>query len=328
MSLTAKQMLLKDVETILNDKIPLTVSTQIMESVANALAGYECSLVSNGAADSDTEEFLAAFLSAKEIEGRSEKTLAHYKYSLDKLFHYLNVPIRSITVFQIRGYLSSEKSRGISDKTLENMRSIFCGFFGWLHKEGLLPQNPCANLAPIKCAKKVRTPYNDTDIARLEEHCANLRDKALIQLMLSTGCRISEICALNRSDIDFHSKECTVLGKGNKERTVFLNDLAIMRIRDYLESRRDSSVALFAGRGTDRITPGGVRRMLTVLSEQANVTNVHPHRFRRTLATNLINHGMPIQDVASILGHDKLDTTMTYVYSTKEDVHNSYRKYS
>ena len=109
---------------------------------------------------------------------------------------------------------------------------------------------------------------------------------------------------------------------------MFLNDLAIMRIRDYLESRRDSSVALFAGRGTDRITPGGVRRMLTVLSEQANVTNVHPHRFRRTLATNLINHGMPIQDVASILGHDKLDTTMTYVYSTKGDVHNSYRKYS
>ena len=328
MSLVSKQKFLKEVESAISNAVPLTVSRQIMESIANIVANYECEIIPASQADSDTEDFIAAFLAAKEIEGRSEKTLEHYRYSLKRLFNYLNVPIRSITVFQIRGYLSSEKSRGISDKTLENLRNIFCGFFSWLHKEGLIAQNPCANLASIKCAKKVRTPYNDTEIARLVESCTNLRDKALIQLMLSTGCRISEICALNRDDIDFHNRECTVLGKGNKERTVFLDDLAVMRIKDYLDTRTDSSEALFAGRGTDRITPGGVRRMLTVLSEQANVTNVHPHRFRRTLATNLINHGMPIQDVASILGHDKLDTTMTYVYSTKEDVHNSYRKYA
>jgi site-specific recombinase XerD len=158
--------------------------------------------------------------------------------------------------------------------------------------------------------------------------CHSIRDRALIAFLMATGCRISEVTQLNREDVDLSRLECTVLGKGNKERTVYFDGVTAALIRTYMEQRKDSSPALFAGRGTDRITPHGVRKMLKVLANGANVDHVHPHKFRRTLATNLIRHGMQIQEVAAILGHDKLDTTMQYVVLDKSDVAHSYRKYA
>jgi site-specific recombinase XerD len=145
--------------------------------------------------------------------------------------------------------------------------------------------------------------------------------------LLSTGCRISEICALNRNDIDIVNKEILVLGKGNKERTVFIDDVTAMLLQRYLEERKDDSEALFVGKGTSRLKPGGIRKILNAVATKAGVENTHPHRFRRTLATSLIDHGMPIQEVAAILGHEKLDTTMKYVYLNKTHVKNSYNKY-
>ena len=154
------------------------------------------------------------------------------------------------------------------------------------------------------------------------------RDKAIVCLLLSTGCRISELCALNRGDVDFQNKQCAVLGKGNKERTVYLDSVASMILKRYLKSRTDFSQALFVGKGTERLTPGGVRFMMKTLEEDSGVENVHPHRFRRTLATNLLNRGMPIQEVAKILGHEKLDTTMMYAFVDEQNVKASYCKYS
>lgn len=201
-------------------------------------------------------------------------------------------------------------------------------FFGWLQKEGLIPANPCANLGAIKCAKVVREPYSATDIERLKEACSSLRDRAIIMFLLSSGCRISEVCGLNRNDIDMASAECTVLGKGNKERVVYLDSVALMLLRRYLASRKDAHNALFVGLRGERLQPGGVRAMLKQLEAKTGVPNVHPHRFRRTLATNLIARGMPIQEVAAILGHDKLDTTMKYVYLEKSNIKNSFAKYA
>ena len=328
MSLIAKQRLLSDIENVMKSTVPQQTMEQIVASVANILSNYECEIVQDSNADSDTQDFIEAFLSTKQVEGRSEQTIALYRSRIEWFFKCVNAPIRSITVFQIRAFLSSEKKRGLSDTTLEHQRSILCGFFGWLHNEGLLPTNPCANLAAIKSAKKVRTPYSDTEITKLLDNCTSARDKAIIEFMRSTGCRVSEICALNRNDVDFVTKECTVFGKGSKERIVFVDDVAVMRLQEYFKERKDDSEALFAGRGSDRLTPCGVRYILKGIAKKANVQNVHPHKFRRTLATGLISHGMPIQDVASILGHDKLDTTMKYVYLNKDDVHNSYRKYA
>ena len=328
MSIIAKQQLLKQMEYELADRLSVNEMAFVQDKLNDLLSMYEVNGLPEGRYDSETDDFLEAFLSTKTIEGRSAKTIAHYRYIITRMMAEINVPIRRVTVFHLRNYLMAKKQGGTADKTLEGIRSVMCSYFGWLQKEGLLQDNPCANLAPIKCAKKVRVPYTEVDIEQLKEACDCSRDKAIVSFLLSTGCRISEVCALNRNSIDFQTLECTVVGKGNKERTVFVDDVTAMLLRRYFAERTDDSVALFAGKGTERMTPGGVRAMLKRVSQKASVTNVHPHRFRRTLATNLINHGMQIQEVASILGHEKLDTTMKYVYIDKTNVKNAYRKYA
>ena len=328
MSITAKQYLLKQLSGELGGALTKDDLSIVQDKLNNVLSMFDVETVDDGETDIETSEYLVAFLDAKGIEGRSPKTIAHYQYILTKAMEQIGVPIRRVTVFHLRTYLARKKADGISDKTLEGIRCVLSSFFGWLHKEGLLRENPCANLAPIKCAKKVRVPYSDVDIERLKEVCTSNRDKALIVFLLATGCRISEVCALDRDSIDIAAMECTVLGKGNKERTVFLDDVTVMLLQRYLAEREDDYPALFVGKGTSRLTPGGVRARLKTLSARANVENVHPHRFRRTLATNLINRGMQIQDVASILGHDKLDTTMKYVFIDKANVKNAYVKYA
>lgn len=328
MSITAKQLLIKRFEAELGSVLTAKDLELAGEKLNGILSMFEVESLQDGRADAEAEDLLQAFLDAKSVEGRSEKTLEHYRYVIKRLLNELNVPIRQITVFHLRNYLMQKKRDGMADKTLEGTRSVMCSFFGWLQKEGLLKENPCSNLSPIKCAKKVRLPFSDVDIERLKEACPDSRDKAMISFLLSTGCRISEACGLNRDSIDLQSKECTVLGKGNKERTVYIDDVTAMLIQRYLDGRKDDSPALFAGKGTERMTPGGVRARFRHAAERAHVSNVHPHRFRRTLATNLIGHGMPIQDVAMILGHDKLDTTMKYVYLDKADVKNAYRRFS
>ena len=176
--------------------------------------------------------------------------------------------------------------------------------------------------------KKQKLPFSNVDIEKLKEKCTCSRDKAIICFLLSTGCRISEVTQLNKSDIDFQKKQCKVLGKGSKERIVYIDDVTILLLNRYFSERKDQSEALFVGRGTARMTPGGIRYMLRNLAEDAKVENVHPHRFRRTLATNLIYRGMPIQEVAKILGHEKLDTTMKYVYLDNNTLKFSYNKFS
>ena len=254
--------------------------------------------------------------------------LKRYKYIITRMMHAVKVSTRNITVYHLRRYLADEKARGISDRTLESTRQVFSAYFNWLQRENLIGQNPSANLGAIKYQKKVKTIYSDVDFEKLKFRCKNTRDRAIIAFLMSTGCRIGEVTQLNRTDVNLNSLECTVLGKGNKERTVFFDSITAMLISKYLEERKDNSPALFAGKGTDRMTPHGVRKMLVQLGAASDVDHVHPHKFRRTLATNLIRHGMPIQEVASILGHDKLDTTMQYVVLDKSDVSYSYRKYA
>jgi len=328
MSITAKQYLIKTVSAQLCRDLTAADLETVQDRLNEALAQFEVETVEEGKTDADSEDFLEAFIDAKRVEGRSEKTLKLYRYRIKRLIEAADVPVRHLTVYHLRKYLADQKSAGLADKTLEGMRSIYCSFFSWLHNEGLLPLNPCANLAPIKCAKVVRLPYSDVELEQLREACTTTRNRAIMDFLLATGCRVSEMCGLDRADIDFERGEVIVLGKGNKERTVFLTDIAMLHLRRYLAERTDSSPALFAGRCSDRIKPNAVRKMLHAAAERAGVADVHPHRFRRTLATNLIGHGMPIQDVASVLGHDKLDTTLTYTYRKKDDIHSNYKKYA
>lgn len=326
MSIASKQLLLKEIEKELGSTLTVKDTEAVMAQIGSIISEFE--IEQGHLFQTGSEEYLSAFLEAKEIEGRSVKTLERYRYVIKRFLEEVQTAAPKVTVYHLRSFLMSEKRRGISDRTLEGFRSVFSSYYGWLHKEGLIPSNPCANLGAIKCIKVIREPYTSADVERLKEACKSLRDRTIIMFLLTTGCRISEMCALNRSDIDFQSGECTVLGKGNKQRVVYLDGVATMLLRRYLGQRADVNPALFVGLRSERLKPGGVRAMLKVLEKKTGVHNVHPHRFRRTLATNLIMHGMPIQEVAAILGHDKIDTTMRYVYLENSTVKNSYRKFA
>lgn len=329
MSIASRTQLIRELGTVVGHYVTADKMDEIMAMVSEKMGKYSVEVEDNSCgSDSETEDLLKAFLSAKEVEGRSPKTIARYEYICKRALKKMKVPLRDVSVYHLRMYLSEEKARGIADSTLDGTREVLSSLFGWVHKEGLIRTNPTANLGAIKIQKKVRKPYSQTDIERLKEHCANSRDKAIICLLLSTGCRVSEICNLDRDSLDFINKEVTVLGKGNKERTVFLDDVSIMVLTRYLNERKDNEPALFIGKRHERLEPGGIRAMLKVLSEKAGVENAHPHRFRRTLATNLIDHGMEIHQVAQILGHERLDTTVRYIYTSKGELKNQFRKYA
>lgn len=323
MSIQAKQNLTADVETQIGDFLTVTNTKKVVAVLNDTLTNYDVDEIKDPEISLD---LLEQFLKAKAVEGRSERTINRYSYMLEKMLKAIGIPAEKITTAHLRQYFMEEKQRGLSDQSLEGLRSICNSFFGWSVKEDLISKNPCANVGPIKCQKKIRLPFTAVDIEKLKDGCTNIRDKAIICFLLSTGARISEVCALNVSDIDFRRLECKVLGKGNKERTVYMDEVTAMTLQEYLTGRTDSESELFHG-PLGRITPQGMRAMLKRLEERTGVENVHPHRFRRTLATTLINHGMPIQEVAAVLGHDKLDTTLKYVYINDTNVKNSYRRY-
>lgn len=326
MSIEAKATLLNSLEQDLADRITAADLTTVLSVVADDLASYDLTQVEVG--DAGADDLLTAYISAMQIQGRSEKTIKHYRYILVRMMQAVNTPTRNITVFHLRKFIADEKKRGISDRTLEGLRQVLSAYFGWLWREKLIACNPTANLGAIKYQKKVKLIYSDVDIEKLKDSCKNPRDKAIVSFLLTTGCRISEVTQLDRADITLSLMECTVLGKGNKERLVYFDQVTAMLLEEYLATRKDNSPALFVGRGGKRWTPGGVRSMLSKLAKECNVEHVHPHKFRRTLATNLIRRGMPIQEVAAILGHDKLDTTMQYVVLDKTEMAYSYRKYA
>ena len=328
MSIAAKSTFIKNLSQKLGDKLTVNEMSALTSALAEELSQFEMEHNCNDKPDIETGKLLDEFLAAKEVEGKSPKTIAHYRYILTRMFKDINLPVRDIMIFSLRRYLAKLKQQGMQDVTVEGIRCVICSFFGWVHRENLIDTNPAGNLGPIRCEKKVKKPLSSVDIETLKENCTTIRDRAIVSLLLSTGCRVSEICGLNRDSIDFANLECVVLGKGNKQRTVFIDEVTAMLVKRYLFSREDQYEALFIGKGSDRLTPSGIRLMLNKVANVAGVDHVHPHRFRRTLATNLVDHGMPIQEVANILGHDKLETTMKYVYVNKTNVKNDYRKYA
>lgn len=329
MGVLDKKLFLADLQTRLDAFVPANDAKKIIEQAADALTSYEMTTVArDGIADDDSESMIKLFLDAKTVEGRSAETIKQYRYVLHGLMRGAGVPLSKVTVHHLRSYMMKEKDRGVSLRTLESNRYVFTSFFGWLWREELIAKDPTVNLKPIKHMKVIRKPYTSVEIEQMKEAAKTTRDKAIIAVLLSTGCRISEVCQLDTIDIDFQSRAVTVLGKGSKQRRVYLDDVAIMYLRRYFRERTDSSEALFVGKGSSRLTPDGVRYVLKQISQATGIENVHPHRFRRTLATNLISHGMPIQEVAAILGHDKVDTTMQYVYLDQSAVEHAYRKYA
>lgn len=281
--------------------------------------------------DNTPDSMLAKFLATKRIEGKSEATIRRYRDACYMMIHTLCRPLHEITTYDLRYYLADYKrQRKVSNRTLDGIRRCFSSFFNWLAAEGLIGHNPCAALSQIKYTKVVKKPYSAPDMERLKRACTSLRDLALLEFLYASGCRVSEVVHLNRSDINYLTREAIVLGKGNKERTIYLTPVALMHLTDYLNTRTDSNPCLFASLKAphERLSKAGIETALKIIGKRAGVENVHPHRYRRTLATNLLDRGANIQDVAAILGHADLKTTQVYCYISQQNVQAAYRKYA
>lgn len=280
--------------------------------------------------DDTTERILCRFLTTKKLAGCSEKTIRSYSFHLKKLIQGLRCPLLEIQTNDIRYYLATYKEiRKVSNVTLDNIRLCFSSFFTWLHDEGLILTNPMKRIMRIKSEKIIKNPFTEEELEKLRMNCRRERDLAIIEFLYSSGVRISEAVQLNRDQINFQSRDCIVFGKGAKERTVYLNSKACIHLKMYLDSRSDDNPALFVSmkKPHQRLTAEAIEDVLRKIGRNAGVDHTHPHRFRRTMATNALNRGMPIQEVKELLGHEKMDTTMIYCTVSKENVRLSHKKY-
>lgn len=278
----------------------------------------------------ENAELLKCFLAAKRIEGCSEKTLAYYKQTIEKMLLKVAAAIPHITTNDIRQYLTDYQNDNKSSKvTIDNMRRIFSSFFSWLEDEDYITKSPVRRIHKVKTDFIVKEVLSDEQLEQLRDNCKNSRDLALIDLLASTGIRVGELVKLNRADIDFNERQCVVFGKGNKERTVYFNARAKIHLQEYLDSRTDDNAALFVtlAEPHNRLTISGVEVRIRGLGKRLNMPKVHPHKFRRTLATMAIDKGMPIEQVQRLLGHVKIDTTLQYAIVNQNNVKLAHKKF-
>ena len=278
----------------------------------------------------DNDEYLSMFINAKRIEGCSERTLSYYEGSVRHLLKAVTIPVRKITTDQIRDYLSDyQKINNCSKVTVDNIRRNISSFFTWLEEEDHILKSPVKRIHKIKTRTVVKETISDEDIERLRDNCEVTRDVAIIDLLYSTGMRVGELVNLDIDDINFDERECIVYGKGEKERRVYFDAKAKLHIQNYINERTDDNPALFVTLDAPhtRLKISGVETRLRQLGRKLNVGRIHPHKFRRTMATRAIDKGMPIEQVQKILGHSQIDTTMHYAIVNQSNVKNSHRKY-
>lgn len=328
MSVIAKQAFATELKERLYDKLTTKDADTVIAELVEQLSGFDIEQLENEENSKDFEEMLNLYLSTLRMEGRKESTVRRYERELTKFHQYDHTPIRHITVFNIRQYLGSEKERGVSESTLRGLRDVFHAYFGWLHREGLLPMNPCGNLRQIKGRIEEREPFTDIELEKLRGNCITIKEKALISFLLSTGCRVGEVVSIDRKEVDFQNRCIKVCGKGEKERYVYFTEVTAMYLKQYLETRDDDIDALFVNKFRKRLTARGIEERIKNIGERAGVKKVFPHRFRHTFATNLIRNGMPIQEVAVLMGHSKIDTTKVYAHTNQDRVKLSYLRYS
>lgn len=276
------------------------------------------------------QDLLALFLTAKEVEGCSPKTIAYYEATLRHMNAALAKPYTQVESDDLRRYLNDyEVNRGSSKVTIDNIRRIMSSFFSWLEDEDYIVKSPVRRIRRVKTVQVTKEVLSDEELEVLRDACESKRDLAIVDLLASTGMRIGELVRLDRKDVDLHERECLVMGKGNKQRPVYFDARAKLHLTEYLASRADNSPALFVALDSSarRITVGSIELRLRGLGRRAGINRVHPHKFRRTLATHAIDRGMPIEQVQKLLGHAKIDTTMHYAMVNQNNVKASHRKY-
>ncbi|MFR2012066.1 MAG: site-specific tyrosine recombinase/integron integrase [Christensenellales bacterium] len=275
-------------------------------------------------------EFLRMFLDAKRVEGCSARTIKYYRVTIEHLLKNIVSPIRKITTEMMRTYLVEyQKINNCGKITVDNIRRNISSFFSWLEEEDYILKSPMRGIHKIKTQKTVKNIISDEEIEKLRDNCKNIRDTAMVDLLYSTGIRVGELVKLNIEDINFSERECVVFGKGDKERKVYFDAKSKIHLKNYIESRNDDNPALFVTLNApyDRLRISGVEIRIRELGRRLNLEKIHPHKFRRTMATRAIDKGMPIEQVQKILGHSQIDTTMQYAIVNQNNVKASHRKY-
>ena len=280
--------------------------------------------------DNDNNDLIALFIAAKRIEGCSEKTLKYYQTTINSMVSSLGKNIRHILTEDLRTYLTEYQGKNQSSRvTIDNIRRIFSSFFSWLEDEDYIIKSPARRIHKVKTASSIKETYSDEDLETMRDNCEEIRDLAMIDMLASTGMRVGEMVLLNRDDIDFSERECKVFGKGKKERIVYFDARTKLHLREYLDSRVDDNPALFVTLRAphDRIQIGGIEHRLREMGKRLDIPKVHPHKFRRTLATIAIDKGMPIEQLQRLLGHQRIDTTLQYAMVKQSNVKTAHRKY-
>lgn len=278
----------------------------------------------------ENKRLIDRFISSKQVEGCSERTIKYYKEILEKLVDSTENSFKSITTDDIRQYLYNYREKNNCNMiTIDNIRRVFSSFFSWLEDEDYILKSPVRRIHKIKTPKIIKETFSDESIERMRDKCCNIRDLSLFELLISTGMRVGEVVKLNISDLNFGERSCIVLGKGNKQREVYFDAKTKIHLIQYLNLRNDSNQALFVSmkRPHKRLTISGIELIIRKLGVKSKVNKAHPHKFRRTLATMAIDKGMPIEQVQKLLGHMKIETTMNYAMVNQNNVKNSHRKY-
>ncbi len=323
-------MLQEIIENVINDLNGAIDSNQerlLRGVLERRLEGYLRDTYATGLKKVD---YLSCFIAAKRVEGCSEKSLRYYESTIRNMIDEIHKPECHISTEDLRQYLDNYQRRGtVSKVTLDNVRRILSSFFSWLEDEDYIIKSPVRRIHKVKTGKTVKETYSDESLEIMRDYCDNPRDLAMIDLLSSTGIRVGELVRLNKSDIDFENRECIVFGKGDKERKVYFDARTKIHLQKYLNSRTDDNEALFVSllKPYNRLEISGVEIRLRKMGNELNIHKVHPHKFRRTLATMAIDKGMPIEQVQHLLGHQSIDTTLQYAMVNQANVKNSCKKF-
>lgn len=302
---------------------------KLQEVLAHALFGYEVAKTDKDENVSE-QNLVDLFLSAKRIEGCSEKSLKYYESTILAMLDALHKEVKQIDTDDIRSYLTEYQARKKSSKvTIDNIRRILSSFFSWLEDEDYILKSPVRRIHKVKTGTNIKETYSDEALELMRDSCTELRDLAMIDMLASTGMRVGEMVLLNREDINFNERECVVFGKGDKERIVYFDARTKIHLRNYLQSRKDDDPALFVSLQAphSRLSIGGIEVRLRQMGKRLGLNKVHPHKFRRTLATMAIDKGMPIEQLQQLLGHKRIDTTLQYAMVKQSNVKIAHRKY-
>ena len=313
----------------IGSRMQACLDEQQMDQLHTVLAECLSNYTAEGGS-STLQDLIQVFLAAKRVEGCSDKTVRYYDSTLRNMFACISKDPEQISTEDLRIYLDSYQQKSRASKvTIDNIRRILSSFFSWLEDEDYIVKSPVRRIHKVKTCKTVKETYSDEALEIMRDQCGNIRDLALIDLLASTGMRVGELVLLNRDDIDFANRECVVLGKGNKQRKVYFDARAKIHLQNYLRSREDDNPALFVSlqKPHNRLQIRGIEIRLHELGEKLALCRIHPHKFRRTLATMAIDKGMPIEQVQQLLGHQSVDTTLQYAMVNQNNVKLSHHKY-